>query len=305
MTSPPPGAPGRLAILLPFALVTLIWGSTWFVIRDQIVHVPAVWSVTYRFALAGMVMAALATARREPFPRDARGLAFAALVGVAQFCGHFNAVYRAEEHITSGLVAVVFALLLLPNALLGRIVLGQRLSARLLLGSAIAVAGIALLILRQARADPSGPHETLVGLGFTAAAILAASIANVAQGTPTAKRYAMIPTLALAMLIGAGLDGLVAWRTVGPPVFDARPSYLAGLAYLALFASALAFPLYYRVLRAIGTAHAAYSSVIVPVVAMLLSTLFEGYRWSPLAAGGALLTAAGLVVALSARSPAR
>ena len=296
---------GQAAILIPFAIVTLIWGSTWLVIRDQLAVVPANWSVSYRFALAGTIMVAIALARRERFPADVRGLGLAAWLGFCQFFGNFNLVYAAERHITSGLVAVVFALLLLPNAVLGRIVLGQRLSPRLLLGSAVAMAGVGLLILRQARVDPSGPHESLVGVALTAGALLAASCANVAQGTRAAREYPMIATVGVAMLMGAGLDAIVAWRVAGPPVIEHRPLYFVGVAYLAVFASALAFPLYYRVLRAIGTAKAAYSSVMVPVIAMGLSTLFEGYRWSPLAGAGAVLTGVGLVIALSARSPAR
>jgi drug/metabolite transporter (DMT)-like permease len=125
------------------------------------------------------------------------------------------------------------------------------------------------------------------------------------QATKTAKLYPMAPLLAVAMLMGAAMDAGLAWWLTGPPVFEARLGYVAGIAYLGLFASALAFPLYYTVLRVIGPAKAAYSSVIVPVIAMLLSTLFEGYRWSPLAAGGAVLTGIGLVVALRARRPAR
>lgn len=104
---------------------------------------------------------------------------------------------------------------------------------------------------------------------------------------------------------GAAIDALWAWITVGPPVFDARIGYVAGVLYLGLAASALAFTLYFGVIRAIGPAKAAYSSVIVPVIAMLLSTLFEGYRWSWLAALGAALAMFGLVLALRARRPNR
>ena len=86
-------------------------------------------------------------------------------------------------------------------------------------------------------------------------------------------------------------------------MFDPRPAYIVGVLYLGLVASALAFPLYFGVLRVIGPAKAAYSGVIVPVIAMLLSTVFEGYLWSPLAAAGAVLAGIGLVVALRARRP--
>ncbi len=295
----------RASVLVPFAIVTLIWGSTWLVIRDQIAVVPASWSVTYRFIVAGLAMAGWAAFRRQSFRIGAGGLAFAAVLGVLQFVLNFNFVYRAEHFITSGLVAVVFALLLVPNALLSRIFLGQRMGRQLAAGSAVAMAGVSLLFLHEARADPNGTATTVAGIGWTLCAILSASAANVLQATPTAKRYPMLPTLAAAMLIGAGLDGIFAWITTGPPVFEVRPAYIAGILYLGIFASALAFPLYYGVLRTIGPAKAAYSSVIVPVIAMLLSTLFEGYRWSLLAGAGAALAGVGLVVALSARRPNR
>ncbi|WP_210357195.1 DMT family transporter [Sphingomonas beigongshangi] len=305
MRAGPPPQSTRAAILIPFAIVTLIWGSTWLVIRDQLAVVPPSWSVTYRFLVAGTAMTLYAKVRGERFALDARGWLFAAAIGLCQFCLNFNFVYRAEHHITSGLVAVAFALLLVPNALLARLVLGQRMGRQLIAGSAVAVAGIALLFVHEARAGAAGRADTLIGLALTACAILAASTANVLQATPTARRYPMLVALAYAMLIGAAIDGLLAWWLTGPPVVEMRPTYWAGILYLGLFGSTLSFPLYYTVLRVIGPAKAAYSSVIVPVIAMLLSTVFEGYRWSALAAGGAALTAAGLVIALRARRPNR
>ena len=301
----PPPRSTRAAILIPFAIVTLIWGSTWLVIRDQIAVVPPSWSVSYRFLVAAVAMALYAVFRGDSFRLDARGWMFAAATGLAQFCLNFNFVYRAEQFITSGLVAVVFALLLIPNAALARIFLGQRLGRQLVIGSSVAMAGVALLFLHEARSDPNGPGASIAGIGFTLLGIGSASIANVMQATKTAKRYPMGSMLAVAMLIGAVIDGALAWWLTGPPVFEARAGYVLGIVYLGVFASAIAFPLYFTVLRVIGPAKAAYSSVIVPVIAMLLSTLFEGYRWSPLAVGGAVLTGVGLVIALRARRPAR
>ena len=305
MSEAAPPQSTRAAILIPFAIVTLVWGSTWLVIRDQLGVVPPNWSVTYRFIVAGTAMTIVAALKRESFRLDARGWLFVLGVGICQFCLNFNFVYRAERHITSGLVAVAFALLLVPNALFARLVLGQRMGRQLVVGSMIAMVGIALLFLHEARSGTGSLADTLAGLGLTGCAILAASSANVLQATPTARRYPMLSTLALAMLAGAAIDGLVAFALTGPPVVEWRISYWAGIAYLGLFGSTLSFPLYYRVLRVIGPAKAAYSSVIVPVIAMLLSTLFEGYRWSPLAAAGAVLTGIGLVVALRARRPNR
>ncbi|MES2337792.1 MAG: EamA family transporter [Pseudomonadota bacterium] len=305
MAAAPPPQSTRLAVLIPFGIVTLIWGSTWIVITGQLGAVPPSWSVSYRFVVAGIVMLAWAAWRGELVRLDARGWGFAAALGLSQFVMNFNFVYRAESFITSGLVAVVFALMLVPNAVFARIFLGQRMGSQLLAGSAVAIAGVALLFVHELRDDPQNTAALLAGIGFTLAGVFSASSANIMQGTQAAKRYPMAGMLGIAMLLGAGMDAAFAWATVGPPVFDARPGYWLGVLYLGVFASAIAFPLYFGVLRVIGPAKAAYSGVIVPVIAMLLSTLFEGYRWSLLAAGGAALAMVGLVIALSARRPNR
>lgn len=301
----PPIQSTRAAVLVPFGIVTLIWGSTWLVIRDQIAVVPPSWSISYRFLIAGIAMAIYARVKRESLVLDARGYAFAAVIGTALFAFNFNFVYRAEHYVTSGLVAVVFALLLVPNAVFGRIFLGQKLGRQLMLGCAVAMAGVALLFVNEARVDPHGSQSATIGIALTLGGVLAASIANVMQGSAFAKRYPMAPMLAIAMLIGATLDATFAWITTGPPVFELRLGYIAGILYLGIFASALAFPLYFNVIRAIGPAKAAYSGVIVPVIAMILSTIFEHYHWSTLAVAGAVLAGAGLVIALSARRPTR
>jgi len=135
--------------------------------------------------------------------------------------------------------------------------------------------------------------------------VLSASVANVMQAMKTAKAYPMATTLGWAMLTGAAIDAVWAWATVGPPVIEPRWGYVAGTLYLGVFGSALAFTIYFQLIRTIGPAKAAYTSVLIPVIAMLLSTIFEGYRWSLLAVSGAVLVIVGLVLALKARRPNR
>jgi drug/metabolite transporter (DMT)-like permease len=243
--------------------------------------------------------------RRDSLRLDLRGWAFAIALGFAQFVLNFNFVYRAEQHITSGVVAIVYALLLVPNAILARIFLGQLMGRQLLIGSAVAMAGVALLFLHEARLSDAGPEQALIGIGIALLGVLSASVANVMQAMKTAKAYPMATTLGWAMLTGAAIDAVWAWTTVGPPMIETRWSYIAGTLYLGVFGSALAFTIYFQLIRTIGPAKAAYTSVLIPVIAMLLSTIFEGYRWSLLAAAGAALVMAGLVLALKARRPNR
>lgn len=292
----------RASVILPFLLVAVIWGSTWWVITGQISDVPASWSVTWRFVLAAPAMfaVALATRRSLRIGREGHWLAF--LVGLTQFCGNYNFVYRAELHLTSGIVALMIALMLVPNAVLARLLLDQPIKARFAIGSAIAIAGIALLLLHEARMAPAG-GKVLLGVIFALVAMLCASTSNVIQGNKVGRQLPTVSLLAWAMLYGAACDAVIAFAIAGPPVFPMQPSYWLGTAYLAIAGSVVTFPLYFTLIRQLGAGRAAYNGVAVVVIAMLISTALEGYRWSLLAGAGALLAMAGLVVALSARKP--
>jgi drug/metabolite transporter (DMT)-like permease len=293
----------NIKVLIPFVAVTLIWGTTWIVIRDQLGVVPPGWSVTYRFLIGGIVMLGWAKLSGVSLKLGRSGQIFAMLFGIAQFAFNFNFVYRAEAHITSGLVAVVFALLVVPNAILARIFLGQRMTGRFILGSVIAVSGLALLFFNEARAHPGDRAEYLFGVGLTLLGVLSASTANVMQASERAHAMPITSLIGWGMLWGVLIDAIAAWFLSGPPVIDLRPSYLAGLAYLGIVASAVAFTFYFGLIRSIGPAKAAYTSVLIPMIAMLISTFAEDYRWTTLAVSGCALAIFGLVVALSARSP--
>jgi drug/metabolite transporter (DMT)-like permease len=299
---PPPHALLRPQIAIPFLIVALIWGSTWFVILGQNDAAPASWSVTYRFVMATPAMFAVALAMRRPLRLGGKGQWLAALVGVTQFCGNYNFVYRAEVYLTSGIVAVMIGLLLVPNTLLGRLLLGQVITRRFAIGSGIAIVGIALLLVHEARMAPLGGH-VLLGVVLALGGMLSASISNVAQANETGRGLPMVSLLAWAMLYGTLADAALAWILSGPPVFPTSGAYWAGTAYLAIAGSVVTFPLYYTLIRQLGAGRAAYNGVVVIVIAMLISTVFEGYRWSLLAVAGAVLAMVGLVVALRARRP--
>ncbi len=300
MSAAPSHALLRPAIALPFLLIALILGSTWIVIKDQLAAAPESWSVTYRFAIAAVGMFAVALASERRVRLAAGGQVLAMAIGLAQFCLNFNFVYRAETHITSGIVAVLFALLMLPNALLGRIFLGQTITRRFMAGTAIALGGIALLLVNEAReAPPTGAVG--YGIVLTVLAIFSASAANILQASEAARRQPLLLLIAWAMLWGALFDAAFALMTAGLPVFPPSARYWGGVAYLGIIGSVVAFPLYFRLIRQLGPGRAAYNGVLVPVVAMAISTLLEGYRWSALAMAGGALAMIGLVVALRGR----
>lgn len=288
-------------VWIPFVVVSLIWGSTWLVIRDQLGTVPASWSVAYRFIVAAAGMILLAVAMRQPLKIDRRMVGWTMLLGLLQFSMNFNFVYAAEHYITSGLVAVMFALLIVPNALLAKYWLGRQIGGSFMLGSAIACVGVALLMVQEYRAAPVGGSEVLFGLSLALCSVITASVSNVLQVTPKIARYPTITILAWSMFWGSLANAGFALFMYGAPVIDFRPSYVGGVLYLSIIGSVVTFPLYFRLIRDIGPGKAAYTGVVIPVVAMVLSTIFEGYVWSPLALAGGRLAIIGLVVAMQAR----
>jgi drug/metabolite transporter (DMT)-like permease len=286
------------SVIIPFTVFTAIWGSTWIVIRGQLGAVPPQWSVTYRFLIAAIAMAFLARWKGESLNIGRKGVLAGIFLGFTQFCVNFNAVYLAERHITSGVVATVFALLLIPASLLAWAFLGHRPSKRFGWSSLAAVAGIVLLFVHEIRQHPADSGQIAAGITLTLVGMLGAAIANVWQARPEIRRFALFPLLAWSMAAGALIDGLIALAMTGPPIFDPRPSYWLGVLYLSLFASVLTFSLYYPVVRKIGPAKASYSSVIVPIIAMGFSTALENYQWTSLTVAGALLALGGMAAAL-------
>lgn len=286
------------SVAVPFAIFTAIWGSTWIVIRTQLGTVPPQWSVTYRFLIAAIAIAALSKWKGESLSIGRKGIVTAAFLGFTQFCVNFNAVYLAERHITSGVVATVFGLLLIPASLLGWALLGHKPSSRFAWSSLVAVAGIILLFVHEIREHPADSKQIAAGIALTLVGMLGAAIANVWQARPEVRSLHLFPLLAWSMAAGALIDGVIAFAMTGPPVLDPRPSYWVGILYLSLFASVLTFSLYYPVVRKIGPAKASYSSVIVPVIAMGFSTAFEHYRWTGLTIAGAVLALGGMAAAM-------
>lgn len=291
-------------VILPFVLTGTIWGSTWFVITGQIDGVPAAWSVFYRFALATPALFLVAFLMKRRLKLTGAEHRLAALVGIFQFSGNFLFVYHAELYVTSGIVAMMFGLMMVPNALLARFFLGERVQSRFMIGSAIAIVGVSALLMYEWSANPDAGvigGNVALGIALAMLGILAASFANVVQANPTGRGVPMVSLLAWAMLYGTVFDFGFASLTAGTPPLPDDPSYWMGIVYLALIGSVITFPLHYNLVREIGAGRTAYNSILTISVAMLISTLFEGYQWTALTAGGMALAVVGMVLALRSK----
>jgi drug/metabolite transporter (DMT)-like permease len=292
-------------VILPLAICTLIWGSTWTAIRYQLGTVDHNWSIAYRFGIAALTMYVLARRYGAPVLVRRDELPLVTAVAVMQFLLNFVCIYAAESHITSGLVAMIFSLLIVPNAVFGWLFMGHRVGASFIFGTALAVAGMALLFHPQlGQVGGSGDGNIALGVALTLGAVFSASFGNLLQATRRAGQMHWATLLLWAMGLAALFNALLALVTTGAPQWDPRPSYWIATVYLGFLGTALSFPVYLLVIRLIGPARAAYSGIIIPIVAMGFSTVLEDYRWTPEAIAGSVLAVIGLYFAMRARKPA-
>ncbi|MDM4768328.1 DMT family transporter [Pelomonas sp. SE-A7] len=292
------GIPTRWLFWAP----TLIWASTWHVILFQLDSaVPVLNSVAWRFALASLLLFGLAAWRGETLrlPASAHWLMLA--TGVVQYSGNYWGVYEAERHIPSGLVAVLFCLMVFGNALSGRIFFGQQVTRRFLLAAAGGVAGVTMIFWPEIAATGARPTAAL-GLTLGLGAVVAACTGNVLTLTLTRRSLPLIPILAWSMGYGSLFLVFLSLVTGAGLHFDASLRYVASLLYLTLLGSVAAFVLYFKLAQRKGAAGAALTGVVIPVIALGISALLEGWQPTVLAVAGMALCLG--CVWLATRAPA-
>lgn len=277
--------------LLAFAACVLIWGSTWYAIEFQLGIVAKEWSVFYRFALSAVLLQGWCTLRGLKVDFGRTGHIAAAGTGIFLFGINYLLVYAGTEHLTSGLVAICFSTLSMMNILSARIFLKTPIHLPVLAAAVIGVSGLALVFSREV-AQFSLADETMIGLGFCLAATVTASFGNTIAASGKAKAFPILPFTALGLFYSSGFNLLVALASGEPMTFDTGTPYVASLLYLSVFGTVIAFTLYLWLIAEIGVARAGYISVVMPLVALTISTIYEGFVWSV-----AALTGLGLIIA--------
>ncbi len=287
-----------MQIAFLYATVVLIWGSTWIAITFQLGAVAEEVSVAYRFGLASIALFAYAamSGRRTRIPPQSYG--FVVLMGVLMYSGSYMLVYHATSYVTSGLVAVIFSLIVVSNAFFERLFFRKPLEGRMMLASVLGVGGVAFLFWPEVSSFDMG-DQTIVGVALAITGVVIASLGNMAAIVNTTRDLPVIAVNAHAMAWGGATSVVIALLMGRSINFLYEPAYVASLFYLAVFGSAIAFGAYLALLRLIGSARAAYTSVLFPIVALIISTIFEDYQWSTLAIAGIALIAAGNWLALT------
>jgi drug/metabolite transporter (DMT)-like permease len=264
--------------------------------------VEPVLSVAYRFTLATLILFLWCLARRLPLRFSRSEHLFIALQGVLLFALNYLLFYLAELQITSGLAAVVFSTIVVMNLLNGRLFLGTPVEFKVLLGGALGMVGLVLLFWPEmAAVNFSGP--VLTGLLLSFAATYLASLGNIISARNQRLSLPVVQTNAYGMAYGALCMASLAIVGGTPLVIDWSLPYLLSLGYLALFGSVIAFGCYLSLVGRIGPGRAAYATLLFPVVALALSTIWEDYHWSSPAVCGILLILGGNYLALARKKP--
>ena len=262
-----------------YAVTVLIWGTSWLAIIYQLGVVDPMVSVAYRFILAAVIMHGLCWVRRQPMRFSRRDHCFLALQGASLFALNYWLFYNAELHIASGLAAVVFSTIIVWNILIGAVWIRHPLDRRVLLGAGLGLCGIALVFWPEVQ-DFEANETGLYGLGLSIVATILASLGNIASARNQQAGISVLSSNAWAMTYGAGLMVLLALVSGKPFNFMATPLYVGALLYLSVFASVIAFWSYLTLVGEIGPDRAAYATLLFPLVALGLSTVFEDYVWT-------------------------
>jgi drug/metabolite transporter (DMT)-like permease len=285
-----------------YIATVLIWGSTFYAIKFQLGSVDEGVSVAYRFAMAAALLFAWCWYKGLNLRFSLTQHLFMAAQGSTLFGINYLLVYLGTHNLTTGLVAVVFSMIVFMNILNNRLFFGQKPEARVLVGAVFGLAGIGLVFWPELANLQTG-KATLTALGFAVAGMVVASFGNAFSAHNQRSQLPVMQTNAWGMTYGALLLGAYALWQDQSFVLPADTAYWASLIYLAVFGSILAFGAFLTLLGKIGSEKAAYAMILFPIVALTISTIFEAYQWSSTALIGVALVLFGNLLVIAKKLP--
>jgi drug/metabolite transporter (DMT)-like permease len=286
-----------------YALTVAIWGSTWLAIEFQLGAVAPDVSVFYRFALAATLLITwcVARGRKLKFAPSVH-LRFMAM-GLLMFCLNYLLTYYAQVHITSALAAIAFTAMLWMNMIFARLFFGVRSGNRAIAGSLLGIVGIVIIFYPQV-SEVSLSDSTMFGFLLALTGATLASLGNMVSQEAQLRGYPIVESNAWGMTYGALFTGTIVLVGNSQFTFDWSASYVISLLYLAVFGTIIAFGAYLTLLGRIGAHKVGYAVVLFPVIAVMLSVVFEGMPLSPSLLLGVAMVLSGNVFVLQSRKQA-
>jgi len=283
--------------LILFSASAIIWGSTWLAIKFQLGLVDPIISVSYRFILASFILLLFCRISGLNLKYNVKEHLFFAFQGFFLFGINYWLVYLAEVHLPSGLVAVVFSMIIFFNIFNGAIFLRSPIRLQVIAGAALGIVGIGL-VFKQDLLSFSLVSDNSLALVIAGLGSFTASIGNIISAHNQKINLPVIQTNAFGMMYGA-LFMLIISLIMGKHFsFEISYAYIGSLLYLSILGSIIAFTCYLTLLGKIGADKAAYVTLIIPVIALILSTIFEEYTWTSYAFVGVALILIGNMLVL-------
>ncbi|MCG8616121.1 MAG: EamA family transporter, partial [Desulfobacterales bacterium] len=278
--------------IMLYLVTILIWGSTWIAIKFQLGPVDPMVSVIYRFGLAAVLLLAFCRFRGLSLKFSLRDHCFMALMGIFLFSVNYWLVYLAEQYLTSGLVAVLFSSLVFFNMANSALFMGAPVARKTLIGALAGIIGITLIFLPEIRAFDAD-DKGLTGVAIGMLSVFLASLGNIASARNTRHKIPVVQANAFGMTYGTLVLVVVALCMGKTFSFSLSPAYTGSLVFLSVFGSIVAFGTYLTLVGSMGADKAAYAIMVVPVVALVISSFAEGYVWTIPAVAGLSLVLAG------------
>lgn len=283
---------------LLYLITVLIWGSTWLAIKFQLGTISPELSIAYRFALSAAILFAFCFLRKYPLRFNLRQHGMIGLQALFLFSMNYLLVYQAELFLSSGLVSIIFSLLIVFNVLFGALFLRNPIRPRVILGAGFGIVGLVLVFWTEFT-EIGASRGLALGVGLAFLGGISASLGNITSARNQRVGLPVIQTNAFGMAYGAAIMFILALMRGSEFMIESSPSYLISLIYLALFGSVIAFGAYLTLLGRIGADRAAYVSILFPIVALILSTLFEGLDWNGIQLLGVILILLGNAIVLT------
>jgi drug/metabolite transporter (DMT)-like permease len=280
-----------------FAICVLTWGTTWYAITFQLGHTAPEVGVALRFALAGAVVIVMCVARGQRLRFSPRDHALFALQGAFLYGVSYICVYHAERHVVSGLVAVGYSASPLVTGLGAHALFGLRVTGRFIVGGLLGLAGVALMFWPEF-GKAADSRDAVLGAQFTVAAVLLSAVGSLAASRNRSRDLPFWPSLGFGMLYGAAVCTLVALLQGQSFAVPAVASWWVSLLYLALAGSVLTFACFLTLQERIGPGRAGTIGVMTPLLALVVSMLFEAFQPDALTLTGAALAVTGNVLML-------
>jgi drug/metabolite transporter (DMT)-like permease len=287
----------KLKQIIFFIIPCFIWGSTWFAIKFQLGQVDPLVSVAYRFFIAGVLLLAFCGIKKLNMRYTLAEHLRMALQGLILFGFNYWLVYLAETSMSSGVVAIIFSLSIFANIFFNYFLLKGKLRPEVIGGAVLGILGTVLIYSHELKSaeDLNFGFQALM---FCFGSIILASLGNILSKFNQSKKLPVLQTNAFSMTYGSLAMMLMVPLSGKSFSFDLTLPYLISLFYLAIFGSIVAFTFYLKLVGDIGPDRAGYATLLTPVIALVISSFFENYEWTLIAAAGILLLFAGNAIAL-------